>query len=775
MIHAVESYSRGNIISGSLMFLRNVGTILIIATFLWNPIHAQISELERSFLYVRPAKAEPFWSIGTYERNWRIYSNRIVLVELVDEPSTFRATWFKPEHPAISIIVTELPQQEPVRFYSSEYDSGYIDIYSTEHASIVRGGESIGRLMYDNASGTLEIVSDAPILLFSSSRDGGVQSVIKTKSRHDGIKSTETVQTYKPPVMFSHPLVALATYTERNPDAYFDKHGNILLTTVAPFWGSIPLTDSLFDPDIGQKTYRTTKINIDGDVIWSVYAGPGARYSVHAISNNSEIYKGYGTVSDLYKTEGRYQPESRGGVDGAVSCWSGDGRCLWGTYIGGARDEYVTNIALDSQGNIYLVIETTSDDIPIKNAIIESKPNPSHIYDVALISLTPDGRELRWATYLSGVADVNMSDTTIPVGRSFARCLKVDREDNVYVAYEQDGLLSVPTTEGAYSRTIKSGAEVVLMKFDRNGELHWSTLVNSTASDEVFDMNFDKSNNVVLRTSQRLYSSATPPEQLAAIGVAGETLTRKDYLAFVFKFDTQGRALQVWAPFENDFVERDVSSTYVSGSQLVSICHGIHRATPDAIYCTPNASVEPPDRVKIVLARTDDFIEYDTLFASPALGSYPTQLDVFNDKILVLDQSNTLSSGACLTDTTWSSGTDAVRTLGYLMVLQRVVSSVPLEPKRAAEHGIKWSVFPTPASDVLSIRIDGTHSEIERPISGTYEFSVISIAGETIDTGVMEVVDDVSTISVEHLSAGCYLLHITTSEIVVASLTLLVN
>lgn len=762
-------------ISLSTSCLRPLCTILTAAAFIANPAQAQVADLHKTFMYVRPAHSEPFWSVGTFEKNWRIYNNRIALVELVKEPSTFRTTWYSPDQTGISFVASELLQQGPVRYYSAEHDGGFIEIAASKTASIVSGTESIGRMIYGAQTGSLEINSEVPVRCVSMSQDGRTKSVIESRSTRDRTKSTESVQTYLPPVMFSHPLVALATYTEKEPDAYFDKDGNIILTTVAPFWGTIPFTDSLFDSEIGTKTYRTTKFNLNGDILWSVYAGPGSRFSTHAFADELGIYHGNSDLAGLYKTEGTFQPNNRGGYDGSVSLWSEDGRCLWSTYIGGKRDDYVRNIAVDSRKNIYLLIETLSNDIPIKNAIIDTKPNPRHIPDVALISLTPDGKELRWATYLSGVANVNLSDTTIPAGRSFAKSLKVDRDDNVYVAFEQDQLLSVVTTEGAYSRTIKSGAETILMKFAADGDLLWSTLVNSTASDEVFDMNFDSNNNVVLRISQMLYNSGTPAEQLPAIGIPGETLTPELHFGFVFTFDPQGKAIKVWAPFESDFEIRDVKSSYSSGSQLVSICNGIHRATAGAIYCTPNASVGPADRVKVVIAKTDDFISYDTTYASPALGSFPTQLDVFNDKILLLDQYNTPSSGACLTDTSWSAGTDAVRKLGYLVVLQKVVNSISTQERFDSDQKAQWTLFPTPASDVLHVRTDQKNPNVEVPISALLKYSLVTVAGEVIDAGFLDVVDHESTISVQNVIPGCYFLHITDNESIVASLKVLVN
>ena len=90
---------------------------------------------------------------------------------------------------------------------------------------------------------------------------------------------------------------------------------------------------------------------------------------------------------------------SRRGFDAFVATLSSDGSHLeYSTFFGGSSHEQVTDIAIDSQGGMYVAGTTHSRDLPVLNAV---QPQPGDLMDVFVAKVAPDG-SLAYATYLAG-------------------------------------------------------------------------------------------------------------------------------------------------------------------------------------------------------------------------------------------------------------------------------------------------------------------------------------------------------------------------------------
>jgi len=91
----------------------------------------------------------------------------------------------------------------------------------------------------------------------------------------------------------------------------------------------------------------------------------------------------------------------------------------YSTYLGGSGDDQGTSIAVDSQGNVYVVGITDSIDLPTASA---SQPQFGGGQDVFVAKLDPTGTRLEYLTYLGG------SDLETATG------LAIDASGNAYVA-----------------------------------------------------------------------------------------------------------------------------------------------------------------------------------------------------------------------------------------------------------------------------------------------------------------------------------------------------
>jgi hypothetical protein len=134
----------------------------------------------------------------------------------------------------------------------------------------------------------------------------------------------------------------------------------------------------------------------------------------------------------------------------------------YSTFLGGSESDSISDVALDSQGNIVVVGGTYSTDFPVSNAYQESYAGGEiswHIArgDAIVAKFSPDGG-LLWSTFLGGpgadcayMVDVDKLDQIIVVGNTESPEFPVT-EDALQPAYsggESDGFLTVFTSDGS--------------------------------------------------------------------------------------------------------------------------------------------------------------------------------------------------------------------------------------------------------------------------------------------------------------------------------------
>jgi hypothetical protein len=113
---------------------------------------------------------------------------------------------------------------------------------------------------------------------------------------------------------------------------------------------------------------------------------------------------------------GAYQPTLKGTKDGFLAVMSADGRTLSSaTYFGGSDSDEINGLAADPFGNLVVVGNTFSSDLPVPNALLPySSLAIIYIYVftglpayekgfVAKFGQSP--LSLRWATFVGGTID----------------------------------------------------------------------------------------------------------------------------------------------------------------------------------------------------------------------------------------------------------------------------------------------------------------------------------------------------------------------------------
>jgi uncharacterized repeat protein (TIGR01451 family) len=146
-----------------------------------------------------------------------------------------------------------------------------------------------------------------------------------------------------------------------------------------------------------------TKLNAAGSaIVYSTYIG-GNLYTYGrriAVDIDGNAYiVGY-TTSNNFPTKNPIQSTLHGSSDGFICKLNSTGsNFIYATYIGGSANDSVYSIAVDIDGNAYITGSTSSSDFPISNPIQFTLKGTSSTF---ITKLNKTGTSLIYSTYLGG-------------------------------------------------------------------------------------------------------------------------------------------------------------------------------------------------------------------------------------------------------------------------------------------------------------------------------------------------------------------------------------
>ncbi len=207
---------------------------------------------------------------------------------------------------------------------------------------------------------------------------------------------------------------------------------------------------------------------IDPTVTFSTYIG-GSLYDIgRAVATDAanNVYVAGSTKStDLAVSKTAFQAGYAGGTfnvasgDAFVAKYTSSGTLVYLTYLGGAKDDIATAIAVDAAGNAYVTGYTNSTDFPVTSGAYQKKfaGSGGNFYsalgDAFITKLSPDGSSTVYSTYLGGGAD------------DIAFGIALDSAGNAYVTGTTLSN-SFPITAGAFQTNSNgSGGQEIFPRF----------------------------------------------------------------------------------------------------------------------------------------------------------------------------------------------------------------------------------------------------------------------------------------------------------------------
>jgi PKD repeat protein len=194
-------------------------------------------------------------------------------------------------------------------------------------------------------------------------------------------------------------------YEGTHLDVKFSRDGNIIVGTTTKS-SNIP-TPNGYDTSInGLWDIYIAKLSSDGrNLLWGTYLGGSNDDKLGEINfdQSGNIVVTVSTRSTDIPVKNGYQMTHNAGYDGYVAKLSSDGSSLiWGTQLGGSKDDSLYSCDLDSEDNVILAGWTESSDMPVKNAYDNTWNTTIGGPDIYFAILKSDGSNLLEGSFLGG-------------------------------------------------------------------------------------------------------------------------------------------------------------------------------------------------------------------------------------------------------------------------------------------------------------------------------------------------------------------------------------
>jgi uncharacterized protein (TIGR03437 family) len=183
-------------------------------------------------------------------------------------------------------------------------------------------------------------------------------------------------------------------------------------------------------------------------------------------------------------------------VNVCVAKFDPRGNLLWHSYVGGSKEDWVTAIAVDPRGNVYVTGWTLSPDFPTSPSAFSNKFQATSDYATSgfVTKLSDSGTALVFSTFLGG------SNFTVPAA------IAVGAGGDSFVAGSTDSP-DFPVTPGALRQHLESGqvydpGDGFVTRLSSDGAvLLYSTYLGGTSPDYAYGIAVDSSGNAYVTGS----------------------------------------------------------------------------------------------------------------------------------------------------------------------------------------------------------------------------------------------------------------------------------
>ncbi len=323
--------------------------------------------------------------------------------------------------------------------------------------------------------------------------------------------------------------------------------------------------------NIGTANVFVVKFDSNGNVIWAKSANGtlnsfvwGNGIAIDAAGNAS--FTGYfGNTNITFGTTTLTNNSIGINNDVFIAKYDTNGNVLWAKSAGGTSDDFGRSISVDASGNSYITGVFSSPTITF-GATTLTNNNSNDTADIFITKYDTNGN-VNWAKSIGGTGD------------DYSRSIATNAVGNSYIT----GFFTSPSiTFGTTTLTNNGSADILIAKYDANGNVVWAKSSGGNADDYSYSIAIDEIGNAFI----------TGAFLSPIITFGATTLTNNgNYDIFVTKYDSNGNVLwaqstgSIYGDFGGGIATETAGNTYITGAfQSPTITFGATTLTNNELF-----------------------------------------------------------------------------------------------------------------------------------------------------------------------------------------------
>lgn len=264
----------------------------------------------------------------------------------------------------------------------------------------------------------------------------------------------------------------------------------------------------------------------NGDLAWTkVYGGKDYVYpnSIKVDSEGNILIVGtYEDTIDFDPDTSQYIASCRGESDIYVQKLDSNGNFMWAKTFGGTSYDYVSDLSLDNQDNIY-VTGSFYGSVDFDTATVNGLRNSNGVSDIYVLKMSSDGN-FKWVKTIGSTSFEAVSKMHMVEGR------------HLYVCGTFSNTCDFNPGAGVNSLTSNGQWDAFVLKLDTGGAYTWAKSFGSASKEMAEEMAVDVNGDVILggNFSRKLDFDPSPT------GVFELTTKFSDGDIFLLKLDSLG-------------------------------------------------------------------------------------------------------------------------------------------------------------------------------------------------------------------------------------------
>lgn len=251
--------------------------------------------------------------------------------------------------------------------------------------------------------------------------------------------------------------------------------------------------DTAPSSEFGAQDGFVAKYDFGGQRLWLSYLGDASSSYVHdlAVGETGDVYAVLTDVraDNPHVSVGAAITVRPGGADGVVAKLTANGELVWGSYLGGSKDDLAApSIAVDDINQVYVLGNGDSTNFPTTPGAFRTS-FLGGATDLTLTIFATDGKSLVTSTYLGGSG----ADTTH--GHNV-----LITANGVYVSGETTSL-DLPVNSGSLQGLNAGATDLLLARFSTTGTHLATTYLGGSSSETAAGLAAATNGNVVITGS----------------------------------------------------------------------------------------------------------------------------------------------------------------------------------------------------------------------------------------------------------------------------------